>query len=428
MWRIVKGAALFLLMISFQVQAQNYISSPYSRYGIGDLVNSGFSYNRSLGGSSFALRPKNQINYLNPASLTAQDTLSFLLQGGFVSRRAMLETSESKDESVNGNIEYLALGFPIFKKMKASVGLVPYSRIHYNILEEEVVREGDQFTYDGNGGFNEFYFSTAFQINEWSSIGVHAGYLFGKLERKSIYRKPFTIEAATVQHSKTVASDFNFKIGAQVYPQINDDHKFIFGISYGFKSNINTKRSTVITRQYTFDSPQIIDTVRNESNVRDKFKSPRQIGIGVSYIHKDKLLLTAEYQNQDWSHLNNDGSEFDADKYSSFRFGLEYTPVSLDNKDNVSYFKRINYRVGGHLTTTYLKTTDNEPIKYNGITAGIGLPWKHPRRGYTGTKFNISYEYGVKGTTDNNLIKETYHFITVGLTLHDIWFTKPKYD
>jgi hypothetical protein len=42
--------------------------------------------------------------------------------------------------------------------------------------------------------------------------------------------------------------------------------------------------------------------------------------------------------------------------------------------------------------------------------------------------FNLSYEYGVRGTNDHGLIKENYHVISLAFTLHDYWFLQSKYD
>ena len=69
----------FILLVCLVIQtinAQHYKHSPYSKYGIGDLIPEGSSYNSSLGGTGIALRPQNHINYCNPASLTNQDTCS----------------------------------------------------------------------------------------------------------------------------------------------------------------------------------------------------------------------------------------------------------------------------------------------------------------------------------------------------------------
>ena len=52
--------------------------TPYSIYGVGDLSQPGTAYNKSMGGVGVALRNNMYINVMNPASVTARDSLSFM--------------------------------------------------------------------------------------------------------------------------------------------------------------------------------------------------------------------------------------------------------------------------------------------------------------------------------------------------------------
>ena len=57
-------------------------SSPYSRYGLGDLQSSAFGRATAMGGAGIASRYNLQINSANPASYTAIDSLNFLFEFG----------------------------------------------------------------------------------------------------------------------------------------------------------------------------------------------------------------------------------------------------------------------------------------------------------------------------------------------------------
>ena len=56
--------------------------SPYSIYGIGDLSKQGTAFNKGMGGVGVAMRNRRFINYLNPAAVTARDSLSFMADFG----------------------------------------------------------------------------------------------------------------------------------------------------------------------------------------------------------------------------------------------------------------------------------------------------------------------------------------------------------
>ena len=72
---------LFLMTVSVSLYAQDGTYgaySPYSIFGIGDISKEGTAFNKSMGGTGIAMRNRRFINYLNPAAVTARDTLSFM--------------------------------------------------------------------------------------------------------------------------------------------------------------------------------------------------------------------------------------------------------------------------------------------------------------------------------------------------------------
>ena len=73
--------SVFLLMILSGVTvAQNNTNSPYTRYGYGQLAEQGSGNSRAMGGIAYGLRDRYQINFANPASYTAVDSLTFIFR------------------------------------------------------------------------------------------------------------------------------------------------------------------------------------------------------------------------------------------------------------------------------------------------------------------------------------------------------------
>lgn len=437
MLKIIKGGLLLLIAIySHTSFAQNYYNSPYTRYGVGDLVNTGFAANRGMGGTAIALRSHNQVNYLNPASYTAQDTNSFLFQAGFAGRFVKVQTAEDSDQSNNMNIEYLAIGFPVKKWLNFSVGLVPYSRIQYAFTQEEESEEVGEVTsgdYTGFGGFNEFYVGGGLTIMKSFSLGVNFKYLFGSLDRtNSAYLTNMgTYSARIEQERNVIASDFYTTLGIQIHPTIAEKHTFILGATLDAKANIDVKEKNKTTR-YNFSDDaaginKFVDTVNYQNDTSAIISLPNKLGIGLSYYYDDKLAISADYITQDWSGMEIAPSSFTRGMYQSIRFGVDYIPSPLKNKTRSSYYKRMHYRAGAYYTKTYLYH-DGEAILDQGISLGLGLPIKNSRNMFSGSALNIGYQFGIRGTTDKGLIKETYHNITLGITLHDFWFYKAKYN
>ncbi|KKL47046.1 hypothetical protein LCGC14_2339460, partial [marine sediment metagenome] len=75
-----------------------------------------------MGGAGIAFRDNNQINYLNPASYTAIDTMSFLFDFGLMGHYTYTETGSVTDDFYGMSMDHLAFAFPVTKWMAASVG------------------------------------------------------------------------------------------------------------------------------------------------------------------------------------------------------------------------------------------------------------------------------------------------------------------
>lgn len=426
-----KVFCFLLIAISIGVSGQNYSNNPYTRFAIGDLINTGFSYNRSMGGSSIALRPSNQVNYLNPASYTSQDTLSFLFHAGLNGRISYLSTMEEKDHSNNVNIDYMAIGFPITSWWKFSVGLVPYNRVQYFFRDYKESLDEIAVEYKGSGGYNEFYFGSSFQFLKFVSVGMNAGYLFGDLKRIRSINVPDEIVASTKITEDFIASDFHYRLGLQVYPSFisanEHKHQFIFGAVYDIGTDIKINYESMTNRNFIGTNYTTVDTFNIISDSTTYMKLPSKFGVGLTYNYADRFMVTAEYSQQNFSNGIGLPLIVKLTNYTSYRFGIEYIPKPMSDRARAKYYERIHYRIGGHYTQTYLVMADQNIDDY-GFSIGIGLPWRNSQKLYTNTTFNISYEFGKRGTTDFGLINEYYHNFTFGVTLHDYWFLKPKYD
>ena len=183
---------LYITFLSFcflgQMQAQISTSSPYSRFGLGDLHQNIFPAFIALGGASTALGNPKSVNSNNPASYTSFPLNSFLLStGGWHQTTKMKNLTE--DQVVNNNgFSHFVLGFPLSKKIGASVGMTPFSSTGYE-MNAEIVDENNSAhrasaNYYGDGGLSRIYFGGAYEPLNGFSIGINASYLFGGLNRR----------------------------------------------------------------------------------------------------------------------------------------------------------------------------------------------------------------------------------------------------
>ncbi len=415
--------ALTLLLFSFGAWSQNTLS-PYSRFSIGQIQNQGFGQSRSMGGIFNGLRTFNQINYLNPASYTSQDTNTFILDIGLSGNSTYYRTSSTSMTENNASLSTIALGFPIKKWWKSAIGVVPYSRVGYNILDNstEAGLNVDN-TYQGLGGVNQFFIGNSFLFFKKLSIGFNVNYMFGYIshtaKKKNVGDDSYP-EIETIDRHNI--NDFKFNTGIQYEHEFSDKWNLVAGITYDMNSELSSHETFIYKSTLITGGVENIDTINidgvSKDNVKSSIQLPEVITAGFSLELKDKLLFGLDYSMHNWGNLT-DPRYNNFINCNSIALGVQYVP---NKKSFRNYWKRINYRAGAHSTSGYLDL-NGSVIGDNGISLGLGLPLR-----YSNTMFNITWETGRRGTTNNGLIEENYNIFMLNLSFYDFWFFKPKYD
>lgn len=140
-------------------------SSPYSRYGVGDIGGKGFAQGFTLGGTHIALQndttPIFYINNGNPASYVNARYVTAELGARY--NRLTLQSADEKNTINNASLGYIALGFPIKKWWGASAGLIPFSSVGYKVSDEQDIASIGKvkYLYEGSGGINQVYLGNA---------------------------------------------------------------------------------------------------------------------------------------------------------------------------------------------------------------------------------------------------------------------------
>ena len=441
--RIFKLAVLGTLCILFSniAVAQNDDAkntfSPYSFYGIGDLATSGFTSQRGMGGIGIGLRTNRAINYMNPAALSVQDTLSFMFDFGAEMQNYYLSTHNNSTASNSFNMHHIAMSFPVWNKMVLALSVMPYSNVGYNVKQKEtnpaIINEvGDiTYTHQGEGGLNQVMMSLGYSLRALFpnsvlsrfSVGAQAQYIFGSIDRYSnitFTTDPSNANVNSGQHIK--ANNFTFGLGLQYDMPIKDKYHLTVGATYLFKNDMSVRKIDFAYRNGGWGT----DTTRYDVDDNALLSVPASIGFGATIKNGDKWLVGFDYTYRNWSNtafeVNNNtaaAKSFKATPEHMFRAGFETTP----NRNDIRYFfKRWTYRAGLYYEQTYMKFGDTQINNY-GMTFGVGVPL-----GTRNNAINISTELGQRGTLDNDLIRETYWKISVGVSLYDIWFVKQRFE
>ena len=170
------------LCFSF-AQAQNEIRMPYSSYGIGSINHLSNGTLDAMGSVSYAMQNPYYINFRNPASYAAFDSLSFLADAAASIYYSKLSQKGISQKNSFAKPNYLAIGLPVTRHWRTSVGIRAFSTVGYEITTtKNIPNVGEvDYTYSGDGGLNQLYWGNAFRICKGLSIGLNASYMFGTI-------------------------------------------------------------------------------------------------------------------------------------------------------------------------------------------------------------------------------------------------------
>jgi hypothetical protein len=428
-------AGLILFPALLFAQFNNNTTSPYSRFGLGDLQPYTMGRTLAMGGASFASRNNQQINLANPAAYTAVDSLVFMFEFGMHARFTHFSTEMNSMNANDINFRYFAMNFQITNRIASSLGLIPYSDVGYNVqITDEVENAGGVlFNYYGEGSLSKAFWGLAVEPVKNISIGANINYMFGMLNRNA---ETYFLDNTDLYNNQKFETlrlrDFNLGLGVQATIPLKENRHMVVGAVLenkpaftGFYSDMTRKYLTVPTGSSS--STTDTDTIKPYlSEEKSTITFPLTIGFGISYVKENAWEVNADYYHQSWSKVNlpgrrifedeNNGVLTDLDK---FALGAEWIPDKFSIR---SYLNRIAYRAGVKYEKSYL-IIDGQQINDFGITFGIGLPVYR-----SNSTINVAAELGRRGTKQKNLVLENYAKINLSVNLYDLWFIQRRYD
>lgn len=417
---INKARLLFTILFSSLTllsTAQTGSLSPYSRYGIGDILPEGFTNNSSMGGIGAGILSGNQINFINPASY-AFDTIT-IFDFGVRGEIRRLERNSLSSTLNSASFSHFSLAFPVWKhKIGMNLGLLPFSSVGYNInVFNEVQNIGTvKYIYEGSGGFNKAYLGAGVKITKNLSAGVNASYIFGTIQNKKSIEFPYSTNYFNSRYINDVtAKGVYMNYGVMYHKPLSNDHFFTAGITGSLSTGINAV-NTQNSYNYSisvFGGEIIKDSIYDEKEKSGKIRMPDYYRGGVSFGKNGVWLAGLDFSYNNWEQFRNFEAKDSLKNSFETNLGGEYKT------------KKFVYRAGTRFSKTYLSLNNTQLNDYS-VSLGIGILRLFPKR--PPSTINLGIEAGQRGTTDNNLIREKYIRMYLGFSLTDIWFIKPKYD
>ena len=444
-----------ILLLNSGVRSQD--NSPYSRYGLGDIVPSTNINSRGMGSVAAGFNEILSINFNNPASYGFFQTVRepgakkimygrAILDVGLNFENRSLRQPNGVEKYTAGNaiFSHVQIGVPLGNSWGLSFGLRPMTRINYQVIKRDLLIDPDSglpidsaiTLNEGEGGS---YLASAglgrkinLGTNHTLSLGFNGGYLFGNQEyntRRSLYNSAVLYTSGNIQTTTSYGNLF-FNAGLQYQAKVGTDLYLTLGAYGNWKQTLNATMDK-IQGTYYFDESSgyvTLDSVYFQRNIKGDIIYPSNYTTGFIIerpltTKKSGWLIGIDYAMGNWGDYRYFG-EVDSsvrDKWE-LRAGVQLKPVPKSN-----YFSNVSYRAGAFFGPDYIHVNEELPVL--GMTFGMGLPLFNYNRQSAGqaTLINLAFEYIKRGNNDN-VLKENMFRISAGFSLSDFWFRKSKYD
>lgn len=405
-----------LLILSVTTVAQNNTNSPYTRYGYGQLADQGSGNSKAMGGIAYGLRDKYQTNFVNPASYTAIDSLTFIFDGGVSLQNTNLSDGKVKMNAKNSSFDYITMQFRLGKWAAMSLGLLPYSNVGYSMGDYTGQGESaNSVTYTGEGGMHQLYLGAGFKIFKNLSVGANISYLWGDVTRQRYSQFPNYSQAMSTSTTSNVSlKSYKLDFGMQYTQQLGKKHAMTLGAVFSPGHDLNNEAyfQDQVGSSYTGTTITTRDTVVTCG-------IPMTIGAGVTYVYDNRLTVGADFMYQNWSSVTYMNAKDAFNNRTKISFGAEYLPNPLGR----SYFSHVKYRLGAYYSKPYYKIDGQSAANEYGVTAGFGLPIPRTR-----SVLSLSAQYVRVEGTSKAFLNENILRICVGVTFNERWFFKRKVD
>ena len=417
---IKRFLVVVLVFISASAIAQEGNSSPYSFYGLGISSFKGSIENQAMGGLSI-LGDSTHINFRNAAGYGSLKLTNFTIAASH--NEIDLSADGREGHNTSTTIDYLALAFPVSKKVGVGFGLIPETSVDYEILN---AGETSLTQYSGRGGVNRAFLAAGVELFKGFRIGAEGSYNFGNI-RNEVIQVDSDQQYSVREIDRSDIKGLTYNFGAQFEKAFAKKYKLYSSVSFQPERSLTLENDRSLQSVvYSQTDNAVVSVIDSQDFSLEDTETivPNMYSFGLGLGEVNKWFAGGQVEYLESSKMTNrafvtpDATYDDSFKY---RLGGYFVP---DYNSITSYWSRVTYRLGARFEETGLMI-QNESIDEFGISFGLGLPLG---RGFSNA--NITFEYGQRGTTNASLVKEDIFKVGLSLSLNPLrpWFVPNKYN
>lgn len=435
---MLPGLAISQVIDDDKSRSGSYYSS--IGYGIPTDVNS--SYTSGIGLSGVSTYSSFSPSISNPAHWGLVELTQGQISLGMTNFEASDGTSEAKYSKFG--FENFQFVFPLLRnQLGVSVSFSPFTRADF-----ARVKRGEFFTgndlFDevefatntvGSGGANRIEVGLGYRLSRNISVGYAASaYLLSLNEEHATSFSQQQYQRGNqpiVLNEEITGSGFGNRFG--IYTRfrelLGDNDRLSIGGSVNLPVNISAERS-VATFRRTFRfhptySVQVNRVELNEGmpNREGSVKIPLEINGGLTYYLNQYHSFSAEALMQSWSDSEFSYRPAEENYYTDrTKVGIGYQFHPFLNQQSSGFFSNFRYSLGATYDTGFLAISDQDIETYM-LHAGITIPSQRNR-----SSIDLSFNYGMRGTQTNSLVKENIWGFKLSLNLAEFMFLRQRFQ
>jgi hypothetical protein len=439
-----RTAVLALALEAFGGLHAQGSGSPYSAYGLGDLLPGGQPAQALKAGTGLGISEPYGLSLGNPASYAALARPVF--EAGLMAAATRSESSMGSSSRNSADLTGFSIGVPFGNgKWGIGLGLVPFSESEYASSTTVSTVDGDvDFNYSGGGGVERAFFGVGRSLYRAKPdsmghagtvllLGAEFNFLFGNLEqtRDAVYPASDGYNntrafSNLVLRAPTAGASIQWQ-GDLTHKRLRggDNWRWGIGLSVDLPTDMNARYSEFISTFVPLNGSEVFkDSVSFTEGAKGTIGLPLGLGLGLG-VGNAHWTINAEYRLRDWSTVQVDvpGYALPAAMISAttMAVGAGWRP-----QDEGGLMRRCVYRAGIRTTSGPVEVRGST-LQATAVTAGLSLPLNAVQ---TNSWLHAGLEWGQRGSTSDGLVREDHAAFWLGLTFTpwrgERWFSKYK--